>query len=87
MSLLNSLLQRSMADRIVQLERIEKGGNIEGEFEGNVTGIWVKFAENGTGIVSYNKKEYATKPIGFTSLPAGAVVELSHANGVYYSKF
>ena len=87
MSLLYSLTQRSEAERFVQLERRESGGYIEGDFDGSVTGYWVKLSPDGAGIVSYNRKEYTTKPIGFTSLPAGTEVELSHANGVYYSKF
>ena len=87
MSLLDSLLQSSKVSRIVQKERLEKGVVIEGDFDGSVTGYWVRLQENGGGVVSYNKKEYITKPIGFTSLPAGSEVELSHANGIYYSKF
>jgi len=87
MSLLENLLQRSNSERLFQLERRERGSYIEGDFEGNVTGYWVMLDSNGAGIVSYNKKEYVTKPIGFTSLPTGTEVELSHANGVYYSKF
>ena len=87
MSLLDSLLQSSKVSRIIQKERLEKGVVIEGDFDGSVTGYWVRLQENGGGVVSYNKKEYITKPIGFTSLPAGSEVELSHANGIYYSKF
>ena len=87
MSLLNSLLQLSTAERFLQIEQREKGVVLEGDFEGNVTGYWVRLDNSGAGIVSYNKKQYVTKPIGFTSLPAGTEVELSHANGVYYSKF
>ena len=87
MTLLDELIQTSNAERLLQLERAEKGNVIEGDFEGSVTGYWVKLGDNGGGIVSYNKKTYVTKPIGFTSLPAGTEVELSHANGVYYSKF
>ena len=60
---------------------------IPGDFEGSVTGTWVRFAENGGGIVKYNNKKYMTKPIGFASIPPGTEVELSHANGVYFSKF
>lgn len=71
----------------MQIERLQKGNVFEGDFEGNVTGYWVKLDQNGAGVVSYNQKNYVTKPIGFTSLPAGTEVELSHANGVYYSKF
>ena len=87
MDLLNNLLQRSTADRLVQLERREKDGVIPGDFAGNVTGYWVRLDTIGAGVVSYNKKNYVTKPIGFTSLPAGTEVELSYASGVYYSKF
>lgn len=87
MSLLQSLKDRSRVQRMLQLERLEKGTVIEGDFEGSVTGYWVRLDNSGAGIVSYNKKEYTTKPIGFTSLPSGSEVELSHANGIYYSKF
>ena len=87
MSLLDNLLQLSTAERLLHVEQREKGIIIEGDFDGNVTGYWVRLDTSGAGIVSYNKKEYVTKPIGFTSLPAGTEVELSHANGVYYSKF
>lgn len=87
MELLNKLQQRSNAERILQVERLQKGTVVEGDFEGSVTGYWVKLDQNGAGVVSYNQKNYVTKPIGFTSLPAGTEVELSHANGVYYSKF
>jgi len=87
MSLLDQLIQQSGVERMLQLEALEKGVVIEGDFEGSVTGHWVRLETNGAGIVSYAKKEYVTKPIGFTSLPAGSEVELSHANGIYYSKF
>jgi len=87
MDLLNQLVQQSNVNRLLQLEALEKGVVIEGDFEGSVTGYWVRLETNGAGIVSYAQKEYVTKPIGFTSLPAGAEVELSHANGIYYSKF
>lgn len=87
MSLLSQLVQQSNVNRLLQLERLEKGVVIEGDFEGSVTGYWVRLEGNGAGIVSYGRKEYITKPIGFTSLPAGSEVELSHANGIYYSKF
>ena len=85
--LLQALVQTSNAERMIQIERLEQGGVIQGDFEGSVTGYWVKLAQSGAGIVSYNKKEYVTQPIGFTSLPRGTEVELSHANGIYYSKF
>jgi len=87
MNLLDSLIQRSNIDRTLELERIAEGTTIKGDFEGSVTGYWVRLDFTGAGIVSYNKKQYVTKPIGFTSLPAGSEVELSHANGIYYSKF
>ena len=87
MSLKVTLVKISYAERLYKLEQLAKGIVIEGDFEGSVTGYWVKLDENGAGIVSYKNKQYTTKPIGFTSLPAGSEVELSHANGIYYSKF
>lgn len=87
MSLKRTLIEISFAERMLKVEKLLKGITIEGDFEGSVTGYWVKLDKNGAGIVSYKNKEYVTKPIGFTSLPAGSEVELSHANGIYYSKF
>ena len=88
MTLLNDLLQVSNTNRVLDVERLEEtGGQVQVDFEGSVTGVWVKFDESAAGIVSYRQKHYVTKPIGFTSLRAGTEVELSHANGVYYSKF
>jgi hypothetical protein len=72
---------------MVELSRLSKNEIIQGDFEGSVTAYWVRLAENGAGVVRYNNKEYVTKPIGFTSIPAGHQVELSHANGIYYSNW
>lgn len=79
---------RELADseRYVALSR-RMSQSISGDFEGSVTASWKGLDGNGGGIVEYDNKEYVTDPIGFTSLPRGARVELSHANGVYYSKF
>ena len=52
-----------------------------------MTGSWVRLGDSGEGVVRYNNKEYVTKPLGFISIPRGQEVELSYANGVYYSKF
>ena len=85
--MLNDLLQLSQANRFMDLERLDKKVMVEGDFEGSVTGYWVKLGERGEGVVTYNNKRYVTKPIGFVSIPTGAEVELSFANGIYYSKF
>lgn len=87
MALLDDLLQASTANRLVDLERLGSSQLIEGDFEGSVTGRWVKIDASGAGIVEYNSKKYTTEPIGFTSLPAGTAVEMSFAKGVYYSKW
>ena len=87
MSLLNDLVEISNAERIEALEQRDTDIIVRGDFEGSVTGIWVKFSENGGGVVKYNNKEYMTKPLGSASIPPGTEVELSHANGVYFSKF
>ena len=76
------------AKRLAELERREENmNNIQGDFDGNVVGKWVRLDESGAGVVKYNDKEYFTEPLGFTSLPNGTEVELSHANGKYFSKF
>lgn len=87
MPILDSLLQVSTSNRIVELEIRSSDVTIAGDFVGSVTGFWVRLGENGEGIVRYNNKKYVTSPIGFISIPGGSEVELSYANGVYYSKF
>jgi hypothetical protein len=87
MALLDDLLEISVANRVVDLERLDSKQLIEGDFEGSVTGRWIRLDSTGAGIVEYNSKQYVTKPIGFTSLPAGTAVEMSFAKGVYYSKW
>mgnify|MGYP000158392908 CR=1 FL=1 len=87
MSLLSDLQQLSASERIIQLEKLDSDETIPGDFEGSVPASWVKLAEDGTGVVSYNNKQYRTRPLGLTSIPVGANVELTHANGVYYSKY
>lgn len=85
--MIEKLKQISEANRLIDLERRASDVTIQGDFVGSVTGIWVKLGDRGEGVVSYNGKEYKTKAIGFVSIPAGTEVELSFANGVYYSKF
>ena len=87
MSILNTLIEINDSERFSELEKRESGVTIKGDFEGSVTGHWVRLGQNGEGVVLYNNKEYKTKPIGFTSIPKGIEVELSHANGMYYSKY
>ena len=81
------LLALSNANRIEDLDRRERSQVVTGDFEGSVAGSWVRLDETGAGIVSYNNKEYVTKRLGFTSIPAGTAVELSFGNGIYYSKW
>lgn len=85
--LLISLRQRSDLDRLDYLEARAMDKLDAGDFEGNVTGQWVRFNENAAGIVRYNNKDYVTQPIGFTSVPAGTRVQLSYARGTYFSSF
>ena len=87
LSLMQALRDSSFAERLVNLERMEKGFSIEGDFEGSVTGYWVRLDETGAGIVKFNHKEYKTETIGFVSLPRGTMVELSYADGKYFSKY
>lgn len=85
--ILAKLVEISTANRFVDLEFRASDVTIKGDFVGSVTGKWIKLGSRGEGIVSYNNKQYPTKPIGFVSIPAGTEVELSYANGIYYSKF
>ena len=84
---MQALRDSSAAERMVSLERMEKGYSVEGDFEGNVTGSWVRLDESGAGVVRFNHKEYKTENIGFVSLPKGTMVELSYADGKYFSKY
>jgi hypothetical protein len=87
MALIDELKEISIAERIADVERRDKGYLIEGDFEGSVTGYWVKLDESGAGIVTFNNKEYVTETIGFVSVPRGTAVELSFADGTYFSKY
>jgi hypothetical protein len=87
MSILEDTINTATANRIADIERLESGMQIQGDFDGSVTGRWIRLNSNGVGIVAYKNKEYPTKPVGFTSIPAGTAVEMTHANGVYYSKW
>lgn len=82
-----SLQNRNTANRLARLRDRAEGVTIPGDFSGSVTGTWVKLGDYGEGLVNYKAKTYATQPIGFTSIPKGTEVELSYANGIYYSKF
>ena len=85
--IVQDLQNRSTSNRIVALQARAAEVIIQGDFSGSVTGVWVKLGDSGEGIVKYKSKSYATQPIGFTSIPKGTEVELSYANGIYYSKF
>jgi hypothetical protein len=87
MALIDELKEISIAERIADVERRDKGYLIEGDFEGSVTGYWVKLDESGAGIVTFNNKQYVTETIGFVSVPKGTAVELSFADGTYFSKY
>ena len=87
MAMQDQLKALSNANRFIDLELRASDITIQGDFVGSVAASWVRLGDSGEGVVSYNGKSYNTKPIGFISLPPGADVELSFANGVYYSKF
>ena len=81
------LQEISNAERIADIERRSSAEIIKGDFEGSVTGYWDILNEDGAGVVEYAGKKYYTSTIGFVSLPKGTAVELSFADGVYYSKY
>lgn len=73
--------------RLATLQERAENDVIKGDFDGSVTGYWKQIGTLGEGLVDYRGKTYVTKPIGFVSLPPGTEVELSFAQGTYYSKF
>ena len=85
--MIKELASYQTRQRVQELERRSEPGTIKGDFEGSVTGSWVELRDDAGGIVKYNDKEYVTVTIGFVSLPRGSTVEMSYANGIYYSKF
>lgn len=87
MSLLETLTEIATAQRIAEISRREDGEVVKGDFKGSVTGAWKELDELGVGIVTYNKKDYYTKPLGFTAIKPGANVQLTFADGVYYSSW
>ena len=87
MELLDKTIQTSRTARVIELGRRAEGARPKGDFDGSVTGYWLELTDRGVGLVTYKGKEYKTKPIGFVSVARGTEVELTHANGTYYSKF
>ena len=85
--LVDQLKSIGAGNRIASLQARAEGDAIKGDFVGSVTGFWERLGDSGEGVVNYRSKSYVTKPIGFTSIPSGTEVELSYANGIYYSKF
>jgi len=83
----DDLLEAHRRNRFLDLEQMVTDVEIKGDFEGSVTGTWVKFNTDGTGSVNYKDKIYKVRILGFVSIPEGAKVELSHANGIYYANF
>jgi hypothetical protein len=87
MDLLQKTIRESDTARLIELERRVEGSAPAGDFDSSVTGYWEKLDDLGVGIVLHKGKKYKTRSIGFMSLPKGTEVELTYANGVYYSKF
>lgn len=87
MALMDDLYQSSVNNRLLEIQEREKKPMIKGDFEGSVTGTWVALNELGLGVVSYMDRLYLTRALGFTSISAGKPVQLTHANGVYYSSW
>lgn len=87
MALIDSVRETHAANRVAKVEQMSKKVDIKGDFEGSVTGSWVRLADNGAGVVNYNNKQYVTKPLGFTSIEPGRQVQMNYAKGIYYSQW
>lgn len=86
-NLLDTVLAINSEKRAMRLTQYRGKPVLKGDFEGSVTGYWVKMDNSGSGVASYQDKEYVCEPIGFVSIPKGTPVELTFANGIYYAKF
>ena len=85
---INSLKAINISNRIGEIERREQSAKGPvADFEGSVTGYWIKLDDNAGGVVEYNGKEYVTKPLGWTSILPGTPVKLTSASGIYYSQW
>ncbi len=85
MALMNQLFESSASNRLLEIQERERRPMVKGDFEGSVTGTWIALDRSGLGLVSYMDKKYLTRSLGLTSIKAGKPVQLTHANGVYYS--
>ena len=81
------LMEMGQSNRMAMLGGLSFGHAVKGDFEGSVTASWVKLREDGAGMCSYNGKVYATRPLGYVAIRAGQKVEMSFADGIYYSRF
>lgn len=86
-AILERAMETNLQSRVIELERRLEGAKPNGDFAGSVTGYWKRLNARGVGLVEHRGKVYKTRPIGFMSLPKGTEVELTFAQGVYYSKF
>jgi len=84
---IQDLIDIADMNRLAEVEARESGQLMSGDFSGSVTGTWIKLDESGAGVVAYGDKEYKTSKIGSASIPKGTSVELTFANGIYYSKW
>jgi hypothetical protein len=85
--MLPELVSLNTSERLRQVQDRVENLKPRGDFEGSVTGTWVKLDQSGAGLVQYKNKIYSSIPIGFTSIPAGLRVKLAYAAGTYYSSF
>ena len=85
---LDQIKELNVVNRVNELERrVRVARGPEGDFDGTVTGYWVKLDQNSGGVVEYNGKRYVTKPLGWTAIRPGTPVRLSSASGIYYSNW
>ncbi len=75
------------AQRLVAQEAELTGTVYAADFEGTVTGTWVRLDDSGAGVVLYKGKEYTTVRLGITTLFKGSTVQLSYVKGTYYSNW
>lgn len=79
------LMELAKANQEIAFEKRKANGSFIPDFDGVVEGVWVKIADDSSGVVEYNGVEYNTIRLGRKSIPSGTKVSLEFRQGHYIS--
>ena len=82
-------ITKRLADtrRILDLERLSKNDPVPGDFEGTVTGSYLRKNDDGTVTVMYNSQEYVARPQSKYMAVKDDVVTLTFRAGIYLASW